>query len=118
VIPFSVALTLRRHAPGEYVNGIWHEDGQETDTTIRGSMQPLNGNERMDLLPEGRRNCDSVKIFTDVQARPARQDDGQNADIILAPSGREYEVISCEPWTLSGTALSHFRIIGMKLGEP
>jgi len=105
---FRTPFVIRRKVAGTYVNGLWVEGGF-TNITILASVQPLNG-EQLEMLPEGRRTTQSVKIYTDTKLQTVTS---ANPDILLA-FGDEFEVITVEPW--QSNVISHYKCIAQKLG--
>ena len=61
-------------------------------------MQPLKGKE-VENLPEGKRNREAIRIYTDLLAdiRPAIENSNQNGDLVSI-FGKEYEIVAVERW--------------------
>jgi hypothetical protein len=101
-------LEVTRPAGGEYVEGVYQE-GATSSLTIQASVQPLSGRQ-LQALPEGRRNRESYRLFSDQGLRPY---DGQNPDRVLI-DGHEFEVFSVSPW--QNGILPHFDMIVQRIG--
>lgn len=104
---FRSTFSVKRVVPGAYVNGFWVE-GAESTFTIQASVQPLKGKE-MEMLPEGRRNSQSVKIYTDTQLQTVASG---NPDRLVA-FGHDFEIQTVEPW--QSNVLNHYKCIGIKV---
>lgn len=85
--------TRRRYGPDTYVDGR-RVAGAYTDSPVVGSLQPLRERDRQ-VLPEGIRNSDLRKIYTDRDAlRTEDQHSGQKADeLIDARTGFVFVVV-------------------------
>lgn len=85
--------TRRRYAADTYVNGV-PVRGAATDTPVVGSLQPLRERDRQ-VLPEGIRNSDLRKIYTDRDAlRTEDQHAGTKADeLVDARTGFVFVVV-------------------------
>jgi hypothetical protein len=99
---------IRRKAPGQYVNGYWQEGAGEL-FQIKASVQPMRGTE-MEMLPEGRRQSQAVKLYTNTQLQTV---DDSNPDTLQA-FGSSYEVLSVEPW--QSNVLSHYKVTAVRVG--
>lgn len=112
---FRSPVTLRRPAPGSYVNGRWVE-GATTDSTITASIQPLTG-EDMEELPEARRESEGYNMYTSTQVRTVQEaGSNQNADRIVF-NGKEYEVHQVRPWqnNTNFTIVNHYRYFILRI---
>lgn len=87
-------LTRRRYAAGSWVSGVYVA-GAATNSTIRGSFQPLNG-EELATLPEGERHADQRKVYTTTALQTARQEEGLVADQVSQDGTVFYEVRQVE----------------------
>lgn len=103
-------LGTRIKTAGGYVNGEW-VDGETEAISLEGSKQPLRPDE-IQILPEGRREFQAYKIYTDFQLQISDKTTGINADI-LAINGEAFEVISVEPF--QSDVVSHYKAIAVKL---
>lgn len=108
---FRSPFTITRKSAGSYVNGKWVE-GSTSTFTIQASVQPLRG-EEIQLLPEGRRNSQAVRIYTDTQLY-VKTDEQTNPDKLTA-FGESYEVLSVEPW--QSNVINHYKCIAVKVIE-
>lgn len=97
---FRRDVTLKRRATGSYDQltdvGFYKTTGSDTETTIKASVQPMSGSD-MKLLPENRREEETLKIYTDTEIFSARKGNSTNADIISIDS-IDYEVVNVFPW--------------------
>lgn len=84
-------LTRRRSADGAYTAGRWAA-GATTDTTFRGSVQPLDGQDRQ-VLPEGLRQRDGRKVYAPSGTlRVDDQADESSGDLVVI-DGVAYRVV-------------------------
>ena len=78
---FLETVILKRKTAGSYDgDGEWIE-GTNTDTNIQGVVQSLSSDE-LQILPEGERTKETVKIHTKTQLFTADEDLKTNADDI------------------------------------
>jgi len=109
---FGRAMTVYRSAGGDYNDvGEWEASGLDTSFAIVGSVQPLSGRDR-ELLPEGVRSDQVVKIYTETALRTDSEDDGTKADQI-SDLGSRFKVISVEQH--GEGVLDHYRVIAQLL---
>lgn len=82
--------------------------GVEANTahTMTASVQPLRARER-ELLPEGQRSKEAIKIYTTTQLYTVREQDKKKADKVDW-EGRTFEVASVETYT-DEKDLPHYR---------
>jgi hypothetical protein len=92
---FRKPITIKRRAPGSYVNGFFVQ-GAESTLTINASVQPA-GERDVQLLPEGRRDAGAFRLFTDSVLQVAQEGTGKNNDVALL-AGAEYEIMAEMPW--------------------
>lgn len=104
---FRTQFTIQRKSNGKYCNGRWQE-GEVTEFTIMASVQPLSG-EEMQMLPEGRKDTQAVRIYTDTPLKTVSED---NPDILLY-AGNSYEVTTVEPW--QSNVISHYKCLAVKI---
>lgn len=85
-------VTRRRRTGGTRTAGRW-TPGSAVDTTIRGSVQPLGGRDRL-VLPEGLRQSVGKKVYTAVRGdlRAADQATGLEGDEVVI-DGEVYTVV-------------------------
>ena len=110
----SHTVTLRRYLEGEWVDGVY-ENGPVTESTITGSLQPLRPNE-MQLLPEGRRTSQAMKLYTTDEIRTANEETNMQADEVEVDE-LIFEVFSVEKWTLPGSDNAHYKSILLKKND-
>jgi hypothetical protein len=108
---FGTTYTVRRRDPGSYVNGHWQPAGTWTEFDIVASIQPLRGKE-MELLPEGERSKEMVRIYTKSGLRQTIEQQDVKGDLV-SYKGRQYEVKSVEEWEFSWDGLAHFKAIAV-----
>lgn len=77
---------------------------------ITASVQPLRPNEML-LLPEGRRESESYRLYSDTQLLPAEKGK-KNADTVSI-YGNDFEVLSCAVW--QNTIINHYKIVVVKI---
>ena len=108
---FAEDITLSRpNASGSYVDGLW-EDSARSTSTIRGSFQPIRGNELVNL-PEAQRTRELVKIYTEAELRTEDTTAKTVADILIY-NGIEYEVIQVSIWP-SVTGIPHYKVFAAR----
>ena len=79
---FTVPLTILRSAVGSYDNkGRWQPGAVETLTTV-GSVQQAKPEER-ELLPQGSRESEVKKVYTEFVLKTSSSKDSKDADIVL-----------------------------------
>ena len=84
LVKTSSPYTLLRTDAGVYdENGIYNQP-EATQSTIQGHIQPLNGIEKEEL-PEGRRNSDTLKIYTDDKLRGVNSENRTQPDKLVYP---------------------------------
>jgi hypothetical protein len=93
---------------GSFVKGKWVV-GVPSSLTIWATVQPLKGMD-LQLVPEGRRNSQAVKVYTKTQLQIGQGT--TNADILNA-FGLHFEIITVEPW--QSHVIDHYKCIGVAL---
>lgn len=83
-----------------------------TESSIRGSFQPLDGKER-EALPEGVRQSETIKMYTKSDLRTADQHEGTPADEIEY-DGRRFVVYQADKWP---KLLSHYKALLIRKQE-
>jgi len=102
----SRALTLRSYAAGSTgSDGRWTE-GTMTTSTIRGSLQPLNGDE-LQSLDAGERQRRSRKVYLTSALCAGSVQDGRRADQVVDGS----EVWDVRSVTRETAVLPHYKAI-------
>ena len=92
LVKTSSPYTLIRYAAGVYDENGRYNQPDPTESTIQAHIQPLNGIEKQEL-PEGRRNLDSIKIYSDDELRGVDSESKLQPDRIVYNS-KTYEVYS------------------------
>jgi len=105
-VQFNQTITGVRYAAGTYTKG-QYSPGAETELIIQASVQPLAGRE-LDLLPEGRKELESYKIYTTIELKTADQSEQTQADE-LTLFGKSFEVIKVENW--QNAVIPHYKAI-------
>lgn len=82
-----------------------------TEMSIQASLQPLKATE-MDALPEGRRGCRAVKVYSDTELLMVDQQSGQQPDQ-FEWLGRRYEVVGSDAFQ-SGV-INHYRAYAVEV---
>lgn len=77
------------------------------------SVQPLSGRD-LQILSEGDRTAETIKIYTPFQFQNADQHDNLIADLIELPDGRYFEVFNVAPY---GLLLGRIRAFARRLAE-
>jgi hypothetical protein len=77
------------------------------------SVQPLNGRE-LQILEEGKRSRETVKIYTKFQLQNADQHVGAIPDLIETPDGRLYEIFRIDGY---GRLLDRIKAYAMRVQE-
>lgn len=111
---FNVApLTVRRKPVGTFVKGRYVPSGAETVFTIANcSLQPMDP-EELELLPEGFRTKQVVKIYSPEELHTGDAEAGQEADRIEY-RGETFEVHSVEDWDDHG---AYWKAVAVKMGQ-
>lgn len=104
---FHSQFTVSRPT-GSFVLGKWVA-GSATTFTIWASVQPVSGMD-LQLVPEGRRDSQAVKIYTSTLLQIG--EGGTNADILTA-FGDQFEIIEVQPW--QSNVINHYKCIGLRL---
>lgn len=84
---------------------------EPTEITIKASVQPLKATE-MDALPEGRRGCRAVKVYSDTELLMVDQQSGQQSDR-FEWLGRMYEVVGCDAY--QSNVINHYRAYAVEV---
>ena len=103
---FRQVVLVRRFEPGSYVDGEFVE-GANWTFDIEASIQPVVGNE-LEVLPEGRRDRETFKLYTAMELLSVSLQDHRNPDRVNI-FGSEYEVFSVEPWR--NNIRNHYKVI-------
>lgn len=108
---FRRPLTVTRKAGVDtYVKGVL-VPGADGPLTITASVQPTKPDE-MQLLPEGRRDSESFRLYTSTRLLTATDDTKKNADTVSI-NGFDYEVLYCATW--QNNVINHYKALVVKL---
>jgi hypothetical protein len=107
----NFTLSIRRLASGAYVDGTWQAEIVTSTFDIRASVQPLKPKE-METLPEGRRNSQAYRIYTDIELHTTRHQNPDRVELF----GEEFEILSVAVW--QNGIISHYKAIAVKLEQP
>jgi len=103
---------IRNNVGGTWSNGLYTK-GATTEISIEGSVQPVNGEDLLNL-PEAQRSKGVLKIFTDVKLYTVSTKNNFMADI-LEYKGDKYEVQEVKDY--SDYFFSHYRAILTKVED-
>lgn len=106
---FAVPVTVERQQPGSRVDGAW-QPGAVTTLLVRASVQHA-GFKDLQLLPEGQRTTEAIRLYAESELRTVDETAGAAADVVLW-NGKHYAVEHVQSWTLGG--LSHWKAIAVK----
>lgn len=119
---FRTPIQIRRQLTGLYINGKWVE-GDVSIINATAAVQPLKGQE-VELLPEGRRDSESYKMYTSTQIfglQPAAQVKNPDQVIILKEPflGLVFEVIQIDTWQNNSNfnIVNHYKYIAMRINQ-
>ena len=107
----NFSLSVRRLSSGDYINGEWHTETEAAPFIIVASVQPLTPKE-MKTLPEGRRNSQAYRIYTDIELHTIRDQNPDRVELF----GQEFEILSVEIW--QNQVIPHYKAIAVKLDQP
>lgn len=111
----EIDLTLTRRAAGTYASGVWIP-GAATNSTIRGSVQPMIGRAR-DRLPEAHRARQTQTLYTTATLQPLSIVGKQGCDRITLPDGRVCEVDVLSDWSAHAAPTAHREYVLLELGQ-
>jgi len=97
---------------GTYVGGRYVEGTKTVVENVNASVQPLKPSE-IKMLPEGRRNIESIKIYTELKMFISDEKNKRNASIVEY-DGKNYEVHMVFNWNI-GTDIKHYKIFAIKI---
>lgn len=101
---FGKDVTLRRQAAaGAYVNRIYVPGDYDADATVRMSVQPINGEELVQLQG-GDRTKEFARGYTATQLFTSIQSPSKKADLIIS-GGVRYQVDNVEPWESNNNSI-------------
>ena len=105
-------ITRKYGVPELKANGEFREQDEYT-LTVSASVPPLRSDE-MHALPEGRRGCRAVKVYSDKELWMADQMTGRQADTFLW-LGVKFEVVASDPYMAD--VISHFRAYATEVND-
>lgn len=105
-------VTLRRFAPGSYIDGSW-ANGSMTTSTIKASVQAATQRD-IQLLDEGRRNNGAIVLWTAVSIKGIDEGAAQSPDQ-FSIDGDLWEARSVE--NLPYLDIAHYRVVASKIKE-
>lgn len=106
---FASTYTYQRRNQNVKVDGHTSPPTLQTPVEFRASIQPLSGRDRL-LLPEGDRNRNFVRIYTDTQLTMESQV-GKTLGDIVTYAGKTWQVQETDDWNLN--AYKHFKFIAV-----
>ncbi len=109
-IPRKLLTVKRPTAATGYTGGVAQTESR-TSFNIRASVQPLTP-EEMQLLPEGRRQTEGYRLYTDTRLIAANSKTGVNADLVEY-EGADYEVFAVDRW--KNGILPHYKVLVAKV---
>lgn len=113
---FRRPVTILRRSLGVMNENGYYTPGSDTEMTIRASVQPLNTNEYTAVAPEGSRNIQYVKLYTNVPLQTEKEAgwDGPatEADVILWQNSR-WKVIQCDAY--QSNVINHYKAIAKEV---
>lgn len=102
-------VTRRRQDPGTWVDGVY-QPGATSDLLVTICVQPAAG-EDLISLPEGQRERETYKVYSEVELRTNNEGAGYKADQLLFYGGT-YEVQ--QVMRQVGLGLDHYKAIVTK----
>lgn len=109
-LPTSIIEVTQPGTAGEYVDGFYVAGETETVST-NASVQPLKASE-IQMLFGGRRNVESIKIYTELKMFVSDEKNNKKASQVLY-DGKNYEVHMVENWAI-GTDIKHYKVVAIK----
>jgi hypothetical protein len=110
----NMALIKRSFSPGYREKGAWVE-GEPSDTPFMGTAQPASGRV-MALLPEGKRNSETISVFAPIELEFTTADPRlQRSGDIIIWEGRHYEVQAARLY--KAMLLPHWELAATRVKE-
>lgn len=100
----------RAKGPGQWCDDGKYKRGESKVFDMEANIQPLSGN-MIKLLPEHRRNSESVIIFSEERLFPSDEKSQRAADIIEY-DGKCFEVFTVKKWS-EFTDINHYESIAI-----
>lgn len=111
IAAFGQTYAVNRFDAGAYDGPRW-VTGAPTSFNIVASIQPVGPGKEGDLLPEGDRTKDAIRIYTETELRVSDSVAGTKGDQIDFRD-RTYEVRAKAVWT--PTDIPHFKFIAVMI---
>jgi hypothetical protein len=108
----KVSLTLTRYNAGSYINGLW-VNGSTTTPVIQANVQPLKGEEILDL-PEGQRDKKAITLYT-ASLIKAPDESAQTRGDVFTFDGDTYEVKVVRKWSMG--VRDHYQALACRVDE-
>lgn len=110
---FKTPVTVERRGPKTLgSDGLFTGPVATTLTSLSVSLQPMNGDEQQ-LLPEGLRTTEVVKIYSRDELRVADAPNGVQSDRVVY-KGETYEVFDIQDWNDHG---KFFKVLAKKIAQ-
>lgn len=100
------ALTGTRYSAGSNAKGII-TPGSTSPISFTSSVQPLNGKE-METLPEGRRQAETYRLYTDFALNTVDEKNKVKADRVVIFT-KTFEIIKVDVW--QNQVIPHYKAI-------
>lgn len=110
---FRHSLTITRLGESVLMDNGMFSTPSESKFTIQASVQQMRPDE-MQMLPEGRRQCRAVKVYSDVELHMPNQTIGQQADKFMW-RGLWFEVTASD-W-YQNNVISHYRAYATEMTD-
>lgn len=107
----NAILSIQRTDTGSYVNGRFVAGALDPFDAIA-SVQQATPNE-IKLLPEGRRDSETITVYTEIELRATDQGPNQTKGDVFVYLNKTWEVHKVENWT-THKKLKHFKSIAVK----
>lgn len=113
-------VTIRRRAPGAYVDGRWVPGLESAPETILATVQPaqLADYDMLQRLPEGGRVEAVMRVYTTAELLVMSEAAGVSGDLLDWPGGlrdRPYVFMARSPW--QSRVIPHYRYLAALLIE-
>ena len=115
VVEFAVpgGLTLSRQGQATYAYGLSTRPSATTIALDPVALMPMSGRD-MQLLPEGARVDEWVKMYCLDELRTADVDGGNQADRFTY-NGQTFEVKTAQPWNLLDTDARYYKYLAQRV---
>lgn len=104
--------SVSRSSVGTLTNGVVVPDPSPTTLSIEAAIQPASGRQ-LQRLPEGKRNSESIGIWTTTALRTADVAAGVEADVVTY-KGAQYQVENVRDWMDSG---GFYECVALRVGR-